>query len=275
MIRRLVLAATLLVLAGCGGPEAGGRGDPWTAAGVDAPAIAERQENGRTVVVVAATTTLPLPAEKNRTGFDRRAAKIVWRNHAGRVDAIDLTTDSGSSEPYRRTWERAALEAAFGPRPAGLDLGREPAAGPAPAAGPFADPHPATAGAAAQIVIDVLHRTARDHFGVALPAPLTPEPGAECYDAGLFGDQPSGTVRSGYPVEFPAGFTTADPESLLPGLAGYWASLGLRVDTGRLDDGLADLTATVPGTGSVTVTVRDSGEHPMNIHGYTDCLPPR
>ncbi|GAB7051904.1 hypothetical protein [Catenuloplanes indicus] len=274
MIKRFVLAAVLLVLAGCGGPAADGRDDPWSAAGVDAPAIAERQENGRTVVVVSATTTLPLPAEKNRTGFDRRAAKIVWRHHVGRVDAIDLTTDSGSSEPYRRTWERPGLEAAFGPRPAGPDLGRAPEPGPAPSAGPFADPHPATAGDAAGIIIDVLHRTSRDHFGMA-PAPLAPEDGDECYEDGLFGDRPSGTVQSGYPVEFPAGFTTADPESLLPGLAEYWASLGLRVDTGRLDDGLADLTATVPGTGGVAVTVRDSGEHPMNIHGYTVCLPPR
>ncbi|WP_119728395.1 hypothetical protein [Thermomonospora amylolytica] len=54
-----------------------------------------------------------------RNGFGERAAKIAWRTHQDRVDALEVSVRDESGHADDRTWRRTELESAFGPRLAG------------------------------------------------------------------------------------------------------------------------------------------------------------
>jgi hypothetical protein len=67
-----------------------------------------------------------------------------------------------------------------------------------------------------------------------------------------------------------------EAEALLPGLAAYWAKLGLKVDTSSLDNGQADLRAALAGVGGVLVRTYgpDQGAEAVrrvNVSANTDC----
>jgi hypothetical protein len=122
----VAIAAWFVVgVSGGVGPEF----DAWVSAGVGDPRISTRTEGGRTTVTVHAETDLPLENTENRDGFGERVAKILWRTHLGRIDTAKVTTlQQGNPDSRRdRTWKRAELERAFGPRLAGLDAGDEAA----------------------------------------------------------------------------------------------------------------------------------------------------
>jgi hypothetical protein len=249
-----VLAAALAMVAGCsfggGDPDVDPQSkNPWWQAGVKPPPqISHEVQAEGTVVTVRVETRSPqATTEPHRSRFTRRLMKVVWRSQPTRVDVVHLTVDGGSE--LGATWRRPQFERSFGPRPDGLDAGGS-AQPPARGTGPYRSPRVQRLDEAATLISDLLARTAREHFELPTAQPEIRDT-QECYE-GFLGDKPAGKSQRSFALdlELPG---DVEAESRLPGLAAYWAGLGLAVDLTRLDWGLSDMTGSVSGVGGISV----------------------
>ncbi|MDX6738448.1 hypothetical protein [Actinocorallia sp. A-T 12471] len=271
MRMRTAGAAALLVLlaaAGCttDGPTPKPQ-DPWEAAGVDSPKITTSQTNGTTTVSVDAVTTLPLHDSKNEVGFGKRAAKITWRNHLGGIDVLNVAIRDGDGHSNTRTWQRAELQDAFGPRLPGLDDGRTP---PRPAANPDGPlhGHKATALPDAETLLDGLVTTSsREVLGTDPTLEGTSED--EC-ESGLTGKD---TGETRHTADFRVA-VAGPPVTALQRLADHWAAQGLTVDVGGLLRGTEDrIRADLEGVGWVSAE-ETADPSRLRVQRGTGCLKP-
>ncbi|MQA95795.1 MAG: hypothetical protein GEV11_14485 [Streptosporangiales bacterium] len=279
-VRAVIAACLLAAVAGCVpflGDEEQER-DPWSSAGVDEPRIDSRSTGGRTVVTVRAETTLPLEDRDNQEGFAERAAKIAWRSHLGRMDTLEITAgQQGHPERARtRTWPRAELGKAFGPRLAGLDAGDEAALRQQlPAAdGAYSGRKADRVGRGDAILRELLRTTARERLGAEPRLPET-EP-EECY-GGLSGADPTGEFRTDAEAEMPRP-RGAHPLASLLATADQWSRLGLDVDRSGLFLGNEDtIRAELPGVGRAALEdlpARGDRKAALQLSYATDCLKP-
>jgi len=279
---RALLAAvsTAVLVAAVGGCGLGGGkpksdarpNDPWWQAGAKPPEIAHRVESDATVVTVRVETrSYTLSRDTEKTKFARRAAKIVWRNQRTRIDTLRMSI-TGDAE-YPSNWTRPELERSFGPRPDGLDTGGPPSPL-APGDGPYRNPKPQRLEEAGGLIRDLLSRTASEHFQLPTVQPTVDVPDDECYE-GFLGDKATGKFGRSFTMdlELPA---AVEAESRLPGLAAYWASLGLKVDTKDLDFGMFSLRGSVPTVGGISAQAFDLDKAPrlLRFSASTACFKP-
>ncbi|MBA9001346.1 hypothetical protein [Thermomonospora cellulosilytica] len=242
---------------------------------MDDPKITVRTEGGRTTVAIDAVTSLPLPDRSNQTGFGERAAKIAWRTHQGRIDALEVSVRDESGHADDRTWRRAELESAFGPRLAGLDAGREPPRVLDAGDGPFGDKEAAGLGDGRAILEDLLRRTSREVLRADV---VTHDGGRDECTKGLTG-KPTGEFRQSLTLE-PSLAGDTHQIVVLQQIASYWARQGLDVDISGFYSGNEDrIKATVHGVGQVSAGPRDPSDRRgtsrlLELWGMTDCLEP-
>jgi len=274
----LMAMTCLAVFAGCGTRS----NDPappnetpleraWRHAGVANPTITETFVGGSVHVTVVVRTSLPLPDPNNQEGFARRAAKIMWRNHLGPIDVLEIWSGETTGGQARHdTWHESDLEANFGPRPTGLDVGSAPPPF-TPGGGPYRHPRVSRLNEAENIIQAVLARTADEFYRIQAPA--TRRGDHDCY-TGLFGDEPTGSSQAAWELQLTLP-GEGEAEADLPALAAYLGDLGLTVDTTHLDNGNSLLRADIEEVGTLTVYTYP-GEAPrlVLLTATTTCLAP-
>ncbi|KAB2350899.1 hypothetical protein [Actinomadura rudentiformis] len=269
--RTTVAAVVCVALLAAGCSDRARQSDPWTSAGVAEPRLRTGPGNS---LAVEAQTDLPLDDEANQAGFNRRAAKIAWRTHPGRVDSMNVAISDESGHSHTRAWRRADLEAAFGPRLAGLDEGRDPKPRERPARGdgPYRDNDARDLRQSLAITGEVLRRTSQEIFGRGR-APV--EGGREECMGGMLGIDPNGKHRASSRLlaPLPGGTHEIVP---LTRLVTYWSRLGLDVDTSGLYSGNDDLvSAALSGAGRLSAGVKapyGQRERSIELVAHTDCF---
>jgi hypothetical protein len=274
----LVSLAMMAAAAGCVlGGGIGGSGqefDAWVSAGVADPRISTRTEAGRTTVTVEASTDLALDDADNRDGFAERVAKILWRTHLGPIDTAKVTSRSQSDPGSRRdrTWQRAELERAFGPRLAGLDEADEAAVrSHLPAGdGPYADKPAGRLPEAITVMEEIVQDTSDRRLGRA--AELEEPEREACLDD--FAVEETGEFRANASADLavPDGMQSSE---IVVATAEQWADMGLEVNRSGLLDGTEDrVRGELPDVGDIVLSAYPRDASTLKITYNTECAEP-
>ncbi|GIG57179.1 hypothetical protein Lfu02_15510 [Longispora fulva] len=242
-------------------PSAVPTNSPWETAHLTALTVHTAADF---TVTIQAATAAPLDEPRANNRYGRQIAKIAWRTVQTPMDWLAVHVTDSAGRKFDGAWTPEQLQAAFGPRPRGLNERREADKLKAAADGPFRNRTARDLQQATDLGRDLLESTTRNHLHRDLPDPQVTEPT-------VCGHQDGSTWISVFAALVQV-TEDAQAESLLPDLADYWSRQGLHVDLSALNAGLPRLTAYMEGGTTATATVDERHKNLLRLEADTPCL---